>query len=527
MFDFVIVGAGSAGCVLANRLSENPKHRVCLLEAGVPDKSVLIHTPVGVAAILPTKYLNWAFHTEPQPGLNGRRGFQPRGKVLGGSSSLNAMIYIRGHPSDYDHWASLGNVGWGYADVLPYFKRAQNQERGANHYHGAGGPLNVADIRSPNPVGQTFLEAASQVQLPRSDDFNGPQQEGVGPYQVTQLNGERHSAAKAYLTPILSRPNLEVVTGAKATRILLEEGRAVGIAYRKDRTDHEVRAEREVILSGGALQSPQLMLLSGIGPGEELTRHGIDVVHELNGVGRNLHDHIDYVFCNKAKTTETFGFSLAGAAKIVQAIFEYRRNRTGRLTSNFAETGGFLKTDPGLEAPDIQLHFVVGIVDNHNRNFHAGHGYSLHVCVLRPKSRGEIGLNSPDPLAAPRIDPNFLADESDMETLLRGFKLSRQILEAPAFDPIRGKLLYLDKVHSDDEIRAEIRQRADTVYHPVGSCKMGVDEMAVVDPSLKVRGLEGLRVADASIMPTIIGGNTNAPAIMIGEKASDMILGRA
>jgi len=522
-FDYVIVGAGSAGCVLARRLSDDPNTRVCLLEAGKPDKSFLIHVPVGVAAILPTTMSNWAFETAPQPGLNNRRGYQPRGKTLGGSSSINAMVYIRGHSSDYDRWAELGNAGWSYADVLPYFKKSQNQERGDDDYHGTGGPLNVADLRSPNPIGKTFVDAAEQLQLPRNDDFNGAEQEGIGPYQVTQINGERCSAAKAYLTPVLDRPNLTVVTEAQATRILFDGKRAVGIAFKQQGQDRDVRANREVLLSGGALQSPHLLLLSGIGPGDELKRQGIDVVHDLPGVGKNLQDHIDHVLTYTTHSRDAFGMTLPGIGRILGSIGTYRREGRGMLTSNFAEAGGFLKSDPSQTIPDLQLHFVVGIVDDHSRKRHFKHGYSCHVCLLRPKSRGHVGLQSADPTAPPLIDPNFLAEDSDMDAMVNGFKLVRRILQAPAFDSLRGKELYTADVHSDDEIRDDIRNRADTVYHPVGTCKMGNDPMAVVDSELKVSGLDGLRVVDASIMPTLIGGNTNAPTIMIGEKAADMI----
>jgi len=522
-FDYIVVGAGSAGCVVARRLSDDPKVRVCLLEAGKPDKSFLIHVPFGVAAILPTKLANWAFKTVPQPGLNGRIGYQPRGKTLGGSSSINAMVYIRGQAEDYDRWAALGNDGWSYADVLPWFKRAQNQERGADDYHGVGGPLNVADLRSPNPVAGRFLQAAEELQLPRTDDFNGPRQEGIGSYQVTQINGERCSAAKAYLTPVLDRPNLTVLTQAQAQRLLLEDGRAVGVAYRRDGRDAEVRARGEVILSGGAFQSPQLLLLSGIGPAEELRRHGIAVHHDLPGVGNNLQDHIDHVLSYRSPSRDAVGMSLPGIARILTSIPEYRRRRTGHLTTNFAETGGFLRSDPGLDRPDLQLHFVIGIVDDHSRKRHLGHGYGCHVCLLRPKSRGRVGLQSADPMAPPLIDPNFLAEEEDLEAMVRGFKVTRQILEAPAFSEIRGEPLYFGDATSDEAIRDDIRARADTVYHPVGTCRMGNDGDAVVDSRLRVRGIAGLRVADASIMPEIVSGNTNAPTIMIGERAADFI----
>jgi choline dehydrogenase-like flavoprotein len=522
-FDYVIVGGGSAGCVLAGRLSQDPKVSVCLLEAGKADKSLLVHTPVGAAAIIPSKSLNWAYETVPQAGLNGRRGYQPRGKVLGGSSSINAMVYIRGHRWDYDHWRSLGNPGWSYDEVLPYFKKAENNERGADEYHAVGGPLNVAELRSPRGIGKVFLEAAQQMQLPLIDDFNGADQEGVGAYQVTQKNGRRCSAAGAYLAPALARPNLEVLTEAPATGLLLDGRKAVGVAYRRDGAGREVRARREVILSGGAFASPQLLLLSGIGPARELRHLGIDVVHDLPGVGKNLQDHIDFVSAFKTGHEEALGVTWGAAASLPGAIAQYRREGRGWLTSNFAETGGFAKSDASLALPDLQFHFVVAIVDNHARNRHFARGYSCHVCLLRPKSVGRMSLVSADPAAAPLIDPNFLAERQDLDAMIKGVRLMQQILEAPAFAPHRGEELYPVNIADNAALAQAIRERADTVYHPVGTCKMGADHMAVVDAELRLHGVENLRVADASIMPTLIGGNTNAPTIMIGEKAADMI----
>ena len=523
MFDYIVVGSGSGGSVVASRLTEDPNIKVCLLEAGKPDKSILIHAPIGVAALLPRKFYNWGFDTVPQPHLKGRKGYQPRGKTLGGSSSINAMLYIRGHRSDYDGWAELGNTGWGWDDVLPYFKKSENNERGDDDLHGSGGPLNVADLRSNMPICEVFADAAMQVQLPKTNDFNGPEQEGVGPYQATQKNGERWSAAKGYLTPNLDRPNLTVITEAHATKILLDGKRATGIAYSQKGKISEIKAAREVILCGGAFASPQLLLLSGIGPAEELKGYGIDVAHDLKGVGKNLQDHIDYVSAYKSSSRDTMGISLGGGIDLFKGISEWRKKRTGIISSPLAEYGAFLKTDPSLSRPDIQLHFVIGPLDDHARKTHLGHGYSCHVCVLRPESRGYVGLNSKDPLAAPLIDPNFLAEQTDLDTLVKGVRQMQKILDAPAFDSYRGKPLYPVDFNSEDSIIDAIRSRADTVYHPVGTCKMGTDDMAVVDPELRVRGITGLRIADAAVMPTLIGGNTNAPTVMIGEKAADMI----
>jgi len=523
--DYLIVGGGSAGCVLAARLSEDPQVQVALLEAGPPDTSVLIHCPAGLALLARNGQANWGFQTEPQPGLNGRRGYQPRGKVLGGSSSVNAMIYARGHHADYDGWAAEGNAGWGWDDVLPYFRKSEHNERGADAFHGADGPLNVMDLRSPNRFGPVFVAAARQAGYPENRDFNGPEQEGVGLYQVTHKNGERFSAAKAYLAPHRDRPNLHVLTGAHATRVLLEGRRAVAVAYRQGGQESELRARREVLLSAGSLLSPQLLMLSGIGPAEHLQQHGIPVVQHLPGVGRNLHDHVDVVqVVDAPHLTELFGLSPRGIVNAVRGIFEWRQHRTGALTTNFAEAGGFIRSTPEEALPDLQLHFVIGKLIDHGRKTVFGHGYSCHVCLLRPRSRGSLALHSADPLAAPRIDPNFLGDADDVRRLVRGFKAMRHILEQPALAGFRGRELEASAGARDDAaIEAFVRDHADTIYHPVGTCRMGNGPLDVVDAQLRVRGIEGLRVVDASIMPSIVGGNTNAPVIMIGEKAADLV----
>lgn len=532
MFDYVIVGGGSAGCVLAARLSEDPQVRVCLIEAGPADRNILIHVPAGLVLLAKGQIANWGLSTVPQAGLGGRCGYQPRGKVLGGSSSVNAMIYIRGHAADYDGWAAEGNPGWSYADVLPYFKRSENNERGADEFHGVGGPLNVMDLRSPNRFGSLFVEAATQCGYARNSDFNGASLEGVGPYQVTHRNGERMSAAKAYLTPITggtpggapTRSNLSIVTDAQATRVLFEGRRAVGVEYRRFGATQIARAEREVLLSSGAFHTPQLLMLSGVGPADHLRSMGVPVICESNGVGSNLQDHIDVVQVYESPSnTDLFGLSFTGMVNTVKGILEWRRTRSGMLTTNFAEAGGFIRSSPQAATPDLQFHFLIGKHADHGRKTVFGHGFSCHVCLLNPKSRGTVRLTSPDPARAPAIDPNFLAERSDMDRMIAGFRQMREIMYAPALAPYRGAEVYSAQARSDQEIETFIRGYADTVYHPVGTCRMGTTDLDPVDAQLRVKGVDGLRVVDASIMPTIVSGNTNAPVIMIAEKAADLI----
>ena len=523
-FDYLVLGGGSSGCAVAGRLSEDPRVTVALFEAGDTGESWLIRTPIAGAAMIPLPLHNYAYETVPQPGLDGRKGYQPRGRALGGSSAINAMIYTRGHRVDYDRWAALGNPGWGWDEVLPYFKRAERNEDFHDALHGADGPLNVARPRTDNPLQQVFLEAARQAQFPLVDDFNGATQEGCGIYQVTQIDGERCSAARAYIHPHRRRDNLSVRTGATVRRIVFDGRRAIGAEVDVGGRRILFRARREVILSSGAFGSPQILMLSGVGDSAALREAGVTPVAHLPGVGANLQDHPDFIFGYKTASLDAIGISFSGALRLLREARRYRGMRRGMIATNFAECGGFLRTASDLDAPDVQLHFVVGLVDDHARKWRLGHGVSCHVCVLRPKSRGSVRLASADPKVAPRIDPNFLDDPHDLETLTRGFRLTQRLMAAPAMQAVIERDLFTAGVETDAQIHAVLRARTDTVYHPVGTCAMGPDPaVAVVDATLRVHGLDGLRVVDASIMPTLVGGNTNAPAIMIGEKAADLI----
>ncbi len=528
MYDFVIVGGGSAGCVLANRLSADGQYKVCLLEAGPRDTNPLLRMPAGVLAVVRSSIYNWKFWTTPQAQMGHRRLFWPRGRTLGGSSAINAMCCIRGHAWDYDHWASLGNAGWGYRDVLPYFKRLENFEAGEDEFHGTGGPLNATNLRDPNPLSEVFIDAAQQAGYARNADFNGAEQEGFGYFHVAQKNGERCSNARAYLREAEARPNLTVVTDVQVTRVLLDGKRAGGVRYYAQGSYREVYARREVILSAGAVGSPQLLLLSGIGPRNELGRHSIGVAHELPGVGKNLQDHLDAVVSMRNRSRLAFSFHPLSLFRSIWALLRYVFKRDGELTSNIAEAGGFLKSSPKEAIPDLQFHFAPVGNSSHGQNLlpvFTGYAHSLLTCDLRPLSRGEIRLASTDPLVPPEIDPCHFEDERDLDKLVAAIRKAREIFAQPAFAGHNGVELEPGAAQqTDDELKQWLRGHAETLYHPVGTCKMGNDPMAVVDERLRVRGISGLRVVDASIMPTLIGGNTNVPTTMIAEKGADMIL---
>lgn len=527
-FDYVIVGGGSAGCVLANRLSEDPSMTICLLEAGPRDRSPFIHVPLGMLRMQTHTAYNWMFASAPQQNLNDRKIFLPRGKALGGSSSINGMVYIRGHRGDYDEWAAMGNNGWAHEDVLPYFKKSENNESyGVDSLHGRGGPLNVRYPAKPNPLHRDFLASIDSLQYKRNSDFNGQHQEGFGLYQVTQKNGRRNSTAQAFLKPARRRPNLTIVTNSPASRVIIENRRATAIAVRRGGRETVYRARHEVVLAAGSFISPKLLMLSGIGSSDKLQSHGIEVHHDLPGVGMNLQDHINAggIFM-RTRSSLPYGLSVGSLPKIAWWAFQYLSIRQGLFASNVFEAGGFLRTDPALRRPDLQCFFIPAYREPPPKTLAWGHGFFINTVLMRPKSRGEVGLASPDPASAPVIDPNFFSVDDDLHTLIRGLRLARQIVRTDSFKRYDAEeFVPGDHIKSDADLGDYIRSNAQTIFHPVGTCRMGNDKLAVVDDRLRVHGIRSLRVVDASIMPTIVGGNTNAPVIMIAEKAADMIKG--
>lgn len=527
MFDYIIIGAGSAGCVLAHRLSEDPNVKVLLLEAGPTDWHPFIHMPAGLAKLVGQKGVNWDYNTVAEAQLNHRTLWWPRGKVLGGSSSINAMCYIRGVASDYDDWAAAGAEGWQWDNVLPYFRKSETNQRGGDALHGGEGPLAVSDLRYTNPLSQVFIDAAHQHGLPVNGDFNGPQQHGVGFYQVTQRDGARCSSAAAYLRPIKQRANLTIHTGALVSRITFDGRRASGVTYSMRGKAYHQPASREIIVSGGAINSPQVLMLSGIGPADDLRKLGIDVVQDTPNVGANLQDHLD--ICTLFHSTQRVTYDRVGDLEIAYKYF--LRGRSGPGTSNIAEAGGFARSPLAPDArDDIQFHFVPAMLDDHGRRRLKGDGYTLHACFLRPHSRGRVSLASNRAADKARIEANYLSDAEgfDMKMMIECAKISREILAQKAFDAYRGAPIFPNRTDlSDAELVEFVRAKAETVYHPVGTCRMGSDAEAVVDPQLRVNGVEGLRVVDASVMPNLIGGNTNAPTIMIAERAADLMRGAA
>lgn len=527
-YDYIIIGGGSAGCVLANRLSADPKTSVCLLEAGPRDSSPFIRLPMGMLFTFNNKKLNWKFSTIPQVHCHNRRMAWPLGRTLGGGSSINAMCFVRGNAKDYDQWAALGNEGWSYKEVLPWFKKMENFEPGENEYHGVGGPVNVAKARNANSLTVAFVEAGQQAGYPFNPDYNGETQEGVSYFFVTQKNGSRWSNAGAYLHPIENRKNLTVITGAHVCKILFKDKRAVGVRFLQKSRERDILVSKEVILSAGAVASPKILLLSGVGPCSELEKHGIALVHDLPGVGENLQDHLNLRIATMEKTKTAMSLRMDASGRAIRNAYQYFFKKQGEFTSNYAEGVGFGKSTPNLAFADIQWHFVPSIVAN-PFNFMSAfkyYGYNLMVCNLHPRSRGRITLENADPKTPPRIDPNYLADRADLEVMVTAFKKTREILAQKAFERYRLREYEPgDTVQSDEQICAYIRQNADSIYHPVGTCKMGHDDMAVVDPStLKVYGLDNVRVIDASVMPTVTSGNTNAPTTMIAERGAAMIL---
>ncbi|HZP77466.1 MAG TPA: choline dehydrogenase [Pseudolabrys sp.] len=524
-FDYIIVGAGSAGCVLADRLTVSGKHRVLLLEAGGKDRNIWIHIPLGYGKLFTNPKVNWLYETEPEPELNNRRIIQPRGKVLGGSSSINGLLYIRGQHADFDHWRQLGNAGWSFRDVLPYFRRAEDQQRGADEMHGSGGPLAVSDVPDPHPLCEAFITACEQAGLPRNDDFNGPEQEGAGYFQLTSRNGRRCSTAVGYLKPALRRGNLVVVTHALTTRILFDGRRAVGVEYRRDGQRHVAHAAGEVIAAGGAINSPQLLQLSGVGPADLLRTHGIGVVADMPGVGADLQDHLQARMAYRCTEPITMNDTVNDWRRAMMAGLRYALSRRGMLAIGAGYAGGFFRTSDAVATPDVQMHFIIFSADKSGAKLHPFPGFIGSVCQLRPESRGFVRIKSADPAMPPAIQPHYLSAPRDRETLVAGMHLLKRIMGQPAMARyIAEERAPGGQCVSDDGLLAYARQVATTIFHPSSTCRMGPDARAVVDERLRVRGFEGLRVIDGAVMPTVVSGNTNAAIVMIAEKGADMIL---
>jgi choline dehydrogenase len=524
-FDYIVVGAGSAGCAVAARLSESGRHSVLLLEAGPQDRNIWIHVPIGYAKLFTDARHNWMYASEPEPELNGRSIIQPRGKVMGGSSSINGLLYLRGQAEDFDHWRQLGNTGWSFSDVLPYFIRSEDQQRGADALHGVGGPLAVSDVSEEHPLCDAFIKACEQAGYPRNDDFNGPTQEGAGYFQMTTRNGRRVSTARGYLKDARKRHNLRIESDALTTRVLFEGKRAVGVEYRQNGTTHTARANAEVILSGGAFNSPQLLQLSGVGPADLLKQHGINVIADMPGVGADLQDHFQVRLAYRCTERITMNDTVNSLPHKIAAGIRYILFRKGMLTIGAGYAGAFLKTTPEVATPDVQFHFIIFSADKIGGNLHPFPGFIVSVCQLRPESRGTVHIKSADPTLPPAIQPRYMSAASDRECMIRGIHLTRRIMEQGAIKRyVAEERLPGPNVTTDDGLLAYARETGTTIFHPTSTCRMGSDKTAVVDERLRVHGFAGLRVADASIMPTVVSGNTNAACVMIGEKCADMVL---